>query len=89
MTKKYNSLKNMTEEEKKAYKRAQKNAIQREWYKNNKEKIKEKYKGKYHYAAIYKARIDKAIEYIEIFKNDIRGIDEIVLLEILKGEDHE
>ena len=34
-------------------------------------------------------RNDKVIEYIEIFKNDIRGIDEIVLLKILKGDSNE
>ena len=28
----------------------------------------------------------KAIEYVETFKNDIRGLDEYVLLDILKGE---
>ena len=94
MKKKYNSLKNMTEEEKKAYKRAQKNAIQKEFYKKHKDEIKEKYKGKYNYAAIYKARIDRAIEYInntnfwgiyeDIPMKEVKYGDE--LLEILKGD---
>lgn len=33
----------------------------------------------------YKSRCEKAIEYINIFKNDIRGLDEIVLLNILQN----
>lgn len=38
----------------------------------------------------YKSRCEKAIEYINTFKNDIRGIDEIVLLNILQnGSDEE
>lgn len=35
----------------------------------------------------YKQRNEKAIEYINLFKDDVRGLDDMVLLNILKGGD--
>jgi len=34
-----------------------------------------------------KSNNNKAIEYINIFKNDIRGLDDVVLIKILEGSD--
>lgn len=62
--KKYNSLKNMTPEEKRKYKLEQRNRIQKEYYQRNKDIIKAKSKSKYNYSRIYANRLERLRAYV-------------------------
>lgn len=63
--KKYNSLKNMTPEEKRKYKLEQRNRIQKEYYQRHKDEIKAKMKGKYNYSRIHANRLERLRAYVK------------------------
>lgn len=62
--KKYNSLKHMSPEEKKEYKRKQKAIIQARYYKRHKEEIKARNNGRYNYSRKYKNALERLSNYI-------------------------
>ena len=80
MERKYNSLKDMSPEEKKEYKKKQKAVIQARYYQRHKEEIKARNNNKYNYSRKYKNALERLNSYIE----STDKLDKKVLLEIIK-----
>ena len=55
------------------------NEYYREYYKKHPKK---------NYAKIYKERLDRLKEYIILFKDDVRGFDDKVMINIIEGIDN-
>lgn len=77
---KYNSLKNMTPEEKKIYKRKQRAKNQRKYYERHKADILKRNKGRYNYSRIYKNALERLSNYVKTTDK----LDRNTILQILE-----